>query len=72
MRSHHVKITRDTLSYTLGFLGSIYETVIAQGPVGERLPFLVIFVGIITAPAFLHKDDKAKETQAPPEHEEVG
>lgn len=55
------KITRDTISYTLGVLGTIYETVLAEGPASERLPFLVIFAGLITAPAFLRKDDRIKE-----------
>lgn len=64
MRTWHIRpprLTRDGLSYGLGFLGTIYETVVAGGPAAERLPFLVIFVGLITAPAFLRKDDRAKE-----------
>lgn len=61
MRLPTVKITRDTISYTLGVLGTIYETVVSDGPAGERLPFLVIFVGLLTAPAFLRKDDRIKE-----------
>lgn len=64
------RLTRDTLSYTLGFAGCVYETVIADGTAGERLPFLVIFAGLITAPAILHKDSK-RETDKQPAGEEA-
>ncbi len=60
---------RDNLSYGLGFLGCVYETVIADGPAGERLPFLVIFAGLITAPAVLHKDAKREAKPAPVDEE---
>jgi hypothetical protein len=60
MRTPNIKVTRDTISYAIGVLGTIYETVIAEGDPGDRLPFLVIFVGLITAPAFLHRDDRSR------------
>jgi hypothetical protein len=70
VRIPSVRITRDTISYTIGVLGTIYETVIANGSPAERLPFLVIFVGLITAPAILHKDEK-REAKRDEEEEGV-
>lgn len=55
------KVTRDTITYTLGICGSIYMTVLAEGPLTERLPFLVIFAGLLVTPSTLRKDDRPKE-----------
>ena len=68
MRGRSVKITRDTVTYLIGAIGTVYVTVFMEGSAGERLPFLVIFAGIITAPAFLHRDEKARD--APPKEKE--
>lgn len=67
-----IRITRDTISYVIGVLGTIYVTVLQDGTPGERLPWLVVFVGLITAPAILHKDEKREAKKEEVEEEEVG
>lgn len=51
-------IPRDTILFTFGLLGIIYET-LAQG--GERPTLLILFAGMVGLPAFLNSDEKAQK-----------
>ncbi len=51
-------ISRDTILFTFGLLGIIYET-LAQG--GERPTLLILFAGMVGLPAFLKGDEKAQQ-----------
>lgn len=63
------RLTRDNLTYALGFLGCVYVVVIADGSEAERLPFLAIFAGLITGPSILHRDLKREAGKQPVDEE---
>lgn len=51
-----VKLTRDTVLFTVGLLGIAFETLVTGG---ERPTLLILFGGMVGLPVFLRTDEKA-------------
>jgi hypothetical protein len=54
--SHHrLRISRDTILFTVGLLGIAYETLIDKA---DRPTLLILFAAMVGLPAFLRTDER--------------